>query len=411
MSRIGEWIAPRRLGIPFRWLMGASWTSNLGDGIALAAAPLLVASQTDSPFLVSLAALLQYLPWLLLGLHAGALADRFDRRRIVIAGNLIRAGLVGLLAVTVLTGTVNIAIVLVASFLYGLAEVLVDSASSTLLPMVVDRADLGIANARMQGGYLVANQLAGPPLGAFLFAAGMAFPLIAQIVFVLLAVVLISRIHVSPLPDRTEKRTPIRRDIGEGLRWIWRNPPMRTLALVIFVFNVTWAAPWSVLVLYATERLDMGAVGFGLLTTAAAVGGVLSTLAFGWLERHFSFATLMRVCLTLEVLMHLAFALTTVAWLALAIMFVFGAYAFVWGTISTTVRQRIVPTHLQGRVGSVYMMSVFGGAVVGQLLGGVLAELWGLTAPWFFAFVGSGLTLILVWRQLGSIAAAKPAMD
>src|SRR5690606_30473306 len=109
-----------------------------------------------------------------------------------------------------------------------------------------------------------------------------------------------------------------------------------------------------------------------------------------------SFATLMRVCLTLEVFMHLSFALITEAWIAFVIMFVFGAYAFVWGTISTTVRQRVVPNAYQGRVSSANMVCVFGGMVAGQAIGGVLAQTWGLTAPWWFAFVGAGVTVLLV---------------
>ncbi|MGK9220422.1 MFS transporter [Microbacterium barkeri] len=397
------------MGRDFRWLLASSWTSNIGDGIALAAGPLLVASLTDSPFLVASAALLQYLPWLLFGLHAGAIADRFDRRTLVMIANALRALVVAMLCVFIVTGAVNIGIVLVTMFAYGVAEVFADSASSTLLPMLVDHDDLGIGNARMQGGYLVANQFAGPPLGAFLFAAGSAWPFAAQIVCVLLAILLVSRIALPPLPPREGGHPPVRRDIAEGLRWTWRNPPMRTLAIVILVFNITWAAPWGVLVLYATEHLHMGAVGYGMLTTASAAGGLLSTMAFGWLERHVSFATLMRVCLSLEVVMHLAFALTTEGWLALVIMGVFGAYAFVWGTISTTVRQRVVPNELQGRASSLNMVCVFGGMVVGQALGGVIAQLWGLTAPWWFAFGGAGITLLLVWRQLGHIAAAKRA--
>jgi predicted MFS family arabinose efflux permease len=183
------------------------------------------------------------------------------------------------------------------------------------------------------------------------------------------------------------------------------------LVLIILVFNVTWAAPWGVLVLYATEHLHMGAIGYGALTTASAAGGLLATVSFGWLERHVSFATLMRVVLSLEVLMHLAFALTTVGWVALVIMFVFGAYAFVWGTISTTVRQRLVPHELQGRVSSVNMVGVFGGMVIGQALGGVIAEIWGLTAPWWFAFVGAAITLVLVWRPISQIVSARPVAD
>jgi MFS family permease len=412
MSSLGDMIAPRRLGTDFRWLMASSWTSNLGDGIALSAAPLLIASLTSSPLLVASGAMMQFLPWLLFGLLAGSIADHHDRRRLVMLANGSRAVIVLCLVAFLATGQVTVWIVLAASFLYGTAEVFADTAGSTLLPMLVRPADLGIGNARLQAGFLVGNQLAGPPLGAFLFAIGSFWPFIVQTLCVSLAVVLISRIASTPIPPKEEvpagtKPHPIR----EGLRWLRGNAPVRTLVLIILVFNVTWAAPWSILVLYATEHLNLGPVGFGALTTASALGGLAGTASFGWLERHVSFATLMRVCLSLEVLMHLAFALTTSAVVAFAIMFGFGAYAFIWGTISTTVRQRLVPLQLQGRIASVNMVGVFGGLVIGQLLGGLIAQAWGLTAPWWFAFAGSAITLLLVWRSISHIAAAPPAID
>ncbi|MBY6062462.1 MFS transporter [Microbacterium esteraromaticum] len=415
MTALGELIAPRRLGRDFRWLLASSWTSNIGDGVALAAAPLLIASMTSSPILVASGAVLQFLPWLLFGLHAGAIADRFDRRRLVMFANAARAIVIAALCVFLLTGTANIWIVLAVAFLYGTAEVFVDTTASTLLPMLVRPVDLGIGNARLQAGYLVANQFAGPPLGAFLFAAGSAWPFLLEGLCIVLAIVLVSRMAATPVPPREggpdAARTPVHTDIAEGIKWLWRNPPVRMLVLIILLFNITWAAPWGVLVLYATEHLNMGAVGFGALTTASAAGGLLATFSFGWLERHISFATLMRVCLSMEVVMHLAFALTSTGWVALVIMLFFGFYAFVWGTISTTVRQRLVPPELQGRVASVNMVGVFGGMVIGQALGGVIAQVWGLTAPWWFAFAGAALTLLVVWRPISYIVNAKPALD
>lgn len=425
MTGLGELIAPRRLGRDFRWLMSAAWTSNIGDGIALAASPLLIASMTSSPVLVASGAVLQFLPWLLFGLHAGAIADRVERRMLVMLAHGIRAVIVLALVVFLVTGTANIGLVLAVSFLYGTAEVFADTSTSTLLPMMVKPADLGVGNARLQAGFLVANQLAGPPLGAFLFAVGSFWPFLTQVLAVSVALLLISRIARQPVPPRAgapsdalstpdgsgAPRRGVRHDIAEGVRWTWRNRPVRTLIIIILAFNVTWAAPWGILVLYATEHLGMGPVGFGALTTASALGGLGATLSFGWLERHVSFAALMKVCLTLEVLMHLAFALTADGAVALVIMFGFGAYAFVWGTISTTVRQRLVPHDLQGRVGSVNMVGVFGGMVIGQALGGVIAQLWGLTAPWWFAFGGAALTLVLMWRHISHIAAVKPVLS
>lgn len=412
MPSLGELIAPRRLGRDFRWLMSSSWTTDIGDGIALSAAPLLIASLTSSPILVAGGLLMQYLPWLLFGLLAGSIADHHDRRRLVMIADGSRVIVVLGLVAFLVTGQATVWIVLGFAFLYGTAEVFANTAGSTLMPMLVKPADLGVGNARLQGGFLVGNQLIGPPLGAFLFAAGSFWPFVTQIVCVSLGVILISRIARTPIPPKNEPAdglTP--HPIREGLRWLRGNPPVRTLVIIILVFNVTWTAPWSILVLYATKHLGLGAVGYGALTTAAALGGLLSTFGFGWLERHVKFATLMRICLSLEVVMHLSFALTTSGVVALVIMFGFGAYAFVWGTISTTVRQRLVPLELQGRIASVNMVGVFGGLVIGELLGGVIAQTWGLTAPWWFAFGGSLITLVIVWRSISHIAAAKPIAD
>ncbi len=386
--------------------MASSWASNLGDGIALAAGPLLVADQTRSPALVSLAMLLISLPWLLFGLFAGAVADRIDRLRMVIVANLIRIGVLAVLCGTIATGAVNIAIVLTATFLLGTAEVFADTAYRTFLPMLVDKNDLGIANARLQAGFITLNEFAGAPVGAALFAVGTVLPFGAQMVCGLLGVVLVSRITLPPLPERTGDPTHVLREIADGWRWLLAHPPIRTLALVIVTFNVTWAASWSVLVLYSLDVLHMGAVGYGLLTSSAAAGGLLGTFLYGWLERRVPLAALMRTCLGLEVALHLGLAVNKSAWLAMAMMFGFGVYAFLWGTLSQAVRQRAVPTEFQGRIGSVYSVAIYGGVVVGSGLGGLIAQHGGLTAPFWFAFVGSGLTLVLVWRQLSHIAHA-----
>ena len=402
-------IAPPRMGRSFRWLLGSTYVSNVGDGIALAAGPLLVASQTDNEILVAMAALLQRLPWLLFGLYAGALADRVDRRRMVMIADGLRGVVLVGLSVVIVTGAFNIAAVLTAMLLLGIAEVFVDTPSQTLLPMLADHRDLGLGNARLQAGFLIGNQVVGPPIGAFLFATGMAVPFVTQAVLVALLILLVARIATPNGPVRELDDTHILNDIVEGVRWLVHHAAVRTLAIVIVAFNVTWGAAWAVLVLYALDHLDMTEVGFGLLTTAAAVGGLLSTVLYGRIERRFDLGNVMRVCLLLEVVSHLGFALTSSAIVAMALMFVFGAYAFVWGAVSQTVRQRATPMVLQGRVGSVYMVCVIGGIVIGQALGGWIAETWGLTAPFWFAFAGSAVTLALVWRQLPAIAHAEAA--
>jgi predicted MFS family arabinose efflux permease len=184
---------------------------------------------------------------------------------------------------------------------------------------------------------------------------------------------------------------------------------MRTLAMTVLTFNVTYGAAWSVLVLYAGERLGMDAVGFGLLTTAVAVGGVVGAVLYGSLERRFSLADIMRVGLLIETFTHLILALTTSSLVALAILVVFGAHEFVWGTTSTVVRQRAVPSELLGRVSGVYRVAIMGGLVIGTPIGGLLARQFGITAPFWFAFAGSGLLVAILWRQFDHIVHAGDA--
>ncbi|MFL6061759.1 MAG: MFS transporter [Marmoricola sp.] len=404
MIRLVETLVPRRLGIPFRWLMTSSWATNLADGFSMAAGPLLVASQTHDPFLISLAALVQWLPPFVFGLPAGALSDRLDRRRLVLAVNAVRVVVLALLVTAIVAGAVSIVLVLAALFLLGSAEVFADNTSSTLLPMLVHRDDLTIGNARLGFGMITLNQLAGPPLGAAMFAAGAAWPFAGEAVLVLAGIALFSRI-VLPEHGRTaEDEGHLLADVAEGFRWVRHNPAVRTLVLTILSFNVTYGAAWSVLVLYAREQLGLGPVGFGLITTVIGLGGLLGTATYGWITRHVSLGDLMRIGLVYETLTHLGLALTTHAAVALPIFFGFGAHAFIWGTTSMTVRQRAVPAHLQVRVGSVNMIGMYGGLVAGAALGGLLARAGNVTTPFWFAFGGSAVLVVLIWGQLTHIA-------
>ena len=405
MTRLAELLVPARLGRGFRWLLASFWVTNLADGITLAAGPLLVASQTHNPLAVAMAVLLQRLPWLMFGLYAGVVADRVSRRAIIIATGLARAVILLLLIASILTHHVDTAVVLAALFLFGVNETFGDTTSQTLLPMLVEPGDLGLANARSLTGMIVWNQLAGPPIGAALFAAGMALPFASETVCVLAGVLLIWPVRLPPR-SRAARPARVREDIREGWRWLWNHPAVRTLAITIFTFNVTFGAAWSVLVLYARERLGMSAVGFGLITTAMAVGGLLGSASYGWLARRVPLGVIMRGGLIIETLTHLALALTRWIWLALIVFAIFGAHAFIWGTTSTSVRQRAVPAEFQGRVGSVYLTGMVGGIVIGSALGGVVASWWGITAPFWFGFAGSAIILAFIWRSLLQIAHA-----
>jgi MFS family permease len=409
-SALIEPIAPARLGRDFRWVFGAATSENIGDGILLAAGPLLVASQTSDALLISMAVFVQYLPKLLFGVLAGVMADRSDRRLILIWVDLVRVAVLLVLAGTIVTGVVSIGVILVMLFVLATSETFADTAASSLLPRLVERKDLGIANARLQSSFLLTNRLLAPPIGAFLFVVGMAVPFAANAACFTLSVVLLSRLRAKSPGTGEGSGSParglgaIRDEMVEGIRWLVAHPPMRTLVITIIAFNVTFGAAWGVLVLYSREQLAMSEVGFGLITTAMAIGGLIGTTSYGRLERALSLGNIMRIGLVIETFTHLILALTTSAPVALAVMMVFGAHAFVWGTTATSIRQRAVPDAYLGRVTGVYTVGVFAGMVVGTPIGGLLARELGITAPFWFGFVGSAVLVTLLWREFDHIA-------
>ena len=179
---------------------------------------------------------------------------------------------------------------------------------------------------------------------------------------------------------------------------------MRTLVLTILIFNVTFGAAWSVLVLYATQRLGLGAIGFGLLTTVSAVGGLLGTGLYGWLTARVSLGNVMRAGLIIETLTHLALAVDHLAGCRHAdLLRVRRARLRLGDHLDHRAAARGAHGSA-GQGGQHQHVCVYGGLVVGAAIGGVLATHFGVTAPFWFAFAGSAAFVVLLWRELTRIA-------
>lgn len=399
LSSLLEQLFPPRLGHQFRLLILSSWSAYLGDGFAIAAGPLLIASRTRNASIVALAVLLQRLPWMLFGLFGGVVSDRFNRVRVASFVERLRAGILGAIAVLIYAGWASIEVILLGLFFLGVTEVFIETATDAIVPSLIHRDDLTLATSRRFTGVVTLNQLAGPPIGALLFAFGTALPFVGQSILVGIGAFLVSKIR---LPDqkREHVNTHLMQEIADGWRWIIHNGAVRTLFITIFIFNITFSAAWSVLVLFAEERLKLGSVGFGILTAAGAVGGIIGTALYGFITKRVTLANILRVGLIIETLTHLSFATTTNPAFAIGVMTIFGAHAFIWGATSVTVRQRAVPEALQGRVGSVYSIGMYGGLVVGAAFGGLIGSQFGVTGPFWFAFYGSGAFVLVIWRQL-----------
>lgn len=396
-------VLPVELGKDFRKIWPATAISNLGDGAMVAAGPLLVASITDQPAAVGAAAFIQQLPWLMFALFSGALADRLDRRRMIIAADTFRCVVLGALGLAVLLHHSPLWAIYLTLFLLGTAETLADNAASALLVGAVPKAQLGKANARLFATGTVLGQLGGPPIGAFLFALGNGVPLILDAVTFAAAAALISRVTSRPR-DVPTVGTALWTEVREGIHWLWNHSGVRTLAWTILAMNITFCAGFATWVLFARERLGLSDTQYGLLISAGAIGAVAGMPVYHLLEPRFGSLTLLRTGLVIETTVHLILALTRNPWVAGTTMAVFGVHAVVWGIVSTTARQLATPDALLGRVNSVYMLASIGGAAIGALLGGLLAQQFGLTAPFAVAFVAMVAVTAVAWRPLRQVS-------
>ena len=401
------------LGPRFRTLWAASAASNLGDGVWLVAAPLLAATLTRDPALVAGLAFAQRLPWLLFGLVGGALADRLDRRRAMVAVAVARAALVGLLAAALLLGRASMPLLYVVFFLIATGETLFDTSAAALLPAVVPSGLLPKANARLGGTWTVANQFVGPPLGGVLFSLAAVLPFLFGAGGLAVAAALLTTLRGSFAPERAEgeDRRPLRAEIAEGVRWLWRHRLLRSLSLAMALLNLTLVAQVAIMVLFAEERLGLGPDGYGLLLTAYGVGGVAGGLVAERVLARVGDARYLRLAIVVETAAPAAIALTRSPLVVGAVFIAFGLHAIVWGAVLTALQQELTPDRLRGRVGSVHMLLEYGSAAPGALLGGLLATRFGLTAPfWLGAIVGAAL-IPFAWSAFSdaNVRAARAA--
>ena len=392
------------LGPEYGKLWTASTLSNLGDGVTLVAGPLLIASLTRDPVLVAGVAFAQRLPWLLFSLISGALVDRLDRRRVMWAVDAFRTVLLGFVGLAVLLNFVSIPLLYTVFFLMGTVETLFDTASVSILPAVVPREKLEKANGRLFGAQIVSNQFAGPPLGGFLFAVAASVPFFLDAGSFAAAAALVLFMRGKFKAERPEGALPttLRAEISEGLRWLWGNKLLRTLAISLGIMNLTSTATISIFVLFAQERLGLGSVGYGVLLTSIAVGGVVGSLGAERLAGWLGAGTTMRMGLLIEAGSTGVIALSGEPLVVGAMLALFGFHAIVWNVITISLRQQIIPERLLGRVNSAYRLLGLGGMSLGALLGGILARGFGLTAPFWFASLSVAALAVVVWRILSN---------
>ncbi|MFI5807460.1 MFS transporter [Streptomyces sp. NPDC051561] len=367
-------------------LFTAAVISKFGDSLRSAAMPLLAASLTSDPVLISLVTACGFLPWLLFGLVGGAVADRVDQRRAMWAVDLVRGLLMAAFAVAVALGQAPIALLLAVAFALTTLQTLFDNAATALLPSLVPAPALGTANARLMTGQIIAGTFLAAPLVPLLMLWGPSVPYAVDAATYALAAVLIISLRTPP-PEREPRAegATLRRDMAEGLKALWADRSLRGLCVSAALCNVGVGALIAMLVLHITGWLDAGRAGYVAGITAYGVGSLAGGLVAGRLARLLGRIRCVFLAGAVQTGCLLAMGLVRELWMTVVALAVFGLMGLVWNANEVTLMQERAPSRMLGRMSAAFRTLAIAGAPLGALLGGLVASAWGLNTPMLMA--------------------------
>jgi predicted MFS family arabinose efflux permease len=396
-----------RAPFPRYWLSG--FLSDFGDGVRLAAFPLLAVHFTRSPAAVAAIAAVQGLPWLFLGAGAGVIVDRTDRRRVMVTMDIVQAVNVGALAVAILAHGAGLWLIYLTAFVTGIAAGLRGTAASASVPRLVKPADLDQANGRIVAGRIVGNELAGPAAGGLLFGLAAVLPFAVNAgtpgLAVLLLLTLPSVFQPVPREPRDPSQAPasraasVRQDLAEGVRWLWHHRDVRDLTIAVAVISAMDAAWFAVLVLYVIRILHLQPGAYGVLLAIGALGGIATGAGGARPTRRIGpWPSLLIAGLAMAV-SQAALGLTSSVVIAAITQFASSGAFALFNMTATTMQQRLVPAALLGRVTSLYGTVARGTEALGALAGGALAVVAGIRAPMLAGALPIAAVTILLARR------------
>ena len=390
----------QKLGRDYWRLWWANAISSTGDGAFVAALPLLAVTITRDPRLVSVVTAAMFLPWMLFSLPAGAVVDRYDRATLMWRAQAVQAAVVTIIAVLVVVHQANIEVLAAGGLLLGSAEVIFSNAAQSVLPALVPPELLAKANGSQQVSLTVGESFLGPPVGSLLFAAAAALPFGLDAASFAGSAAVLGRLprtgHAAENAENAEnaKRPPIRAQIAEGLRWLARHRLLRVIAVLLGIYNFANQMGQAILVLLATQTLHVSTGGYGLLLAASAVGSVVGGLVNPILTRRMGMLPSLVLPALVDAAAFVGIGLAPSPIAVAALLAVQGFSVAMWNVVTVSLRQRVVPGHLLGRVNSVYRMLGWGLMPLGALAGGFVAHAAGLRAPYIVAGLLCGLSAL-----------------
>jgi MFS family permease len=339
------------------------------------------------------------IPWLVLSLPAGVYIDRFDRRKLMITANFIRAILFGLIAFSAATGTLSIWTFMAILIGVGCCEVIFDMSAQAFLPQIVPSHLLEKANGRLSSLELITNTFIGLPLGAWAFVIAVGVPFGANAASFALAALLVASIRI-PSTATTEtsseqRRNSFKADLTEGLQWLWTNKLIRTLAIMLGIANMTAMFGEAIFVKYAAVELGVTGRAYGFLLALTAIGSILGGLLGDKIAKRLGIAQSIVYSYFVFGFVGIIYFFMPYVWaVAIAASFM-GLAGTTWNVVTVSLRQRVIPTELFGRVNSVYRFIGTGSIGIGALIGGQIAYSTNLRMPFLVAAI-VGLTSLII---------------
>lgn len=369
----------------------ASGVSNIGDGMVHAAAPLLTLSLTSDERLIAGVSFSSMIPWLVLSLPAGVYIDRFDRRKLMVVANIIRAILFGIIAISAAVGSLSIWTFMVILIGVGCCEVIFDMSAQAFLPQIVPERLLEKANGRLSSLELITNTFIGLPLGAWAFVVAVGVPFGVDAASFALAAVLVASIRL-PKKDAPDASTNIQQptflaDLKEGLAWLWNNRLIRTLAIMLGITNMTAMFGDAIFVKYAAEELGVTGRAYGFLLALTAIGSILGGLLGDRIAKKLGVAQSIIYSYFVFGFVGIIYFFFPYVWAIAIAASLMGLAGTTWNVVTVSLRQRVIPSELFGRVNSVYRFIGTGSIGIGALIGGQIAYATNLRMPFIVAAV------------------------
>ena len=385
-------------------LQAVAVSGSAAEGLMLAALPLLAVSVTTDPREISLVNVVGQSPWLLFSLFAGVLIDRLKRTTVLAWAYAVQVCAALALAVAGSAGWLGLPVLLVVAFAVTSAQVLGDGASGALVPELVPPARLTAANARLQvieGGV----QFVVPPLTGFLIAVASGAPAWLAAVMALTALLLTRRIPSIAIVH--ERKHPLH-DIADGLKHLVRMPLLRSITINVALGSFAASAGTAMFVLYATQVLHVGPVGYGVLLACLAAGWVGSSFFVQKVVARLGYSWSMRLAQAGSAVAHLLIAVVP-PWPPLvgAVLIFLTSVILVWSVCSQSSRQRFTPPELLGRVLTSHRALAWGMNPLGALTGGLVAAHWSLRGVWVVAGAIMTVSTVHVWFNLSPAAFRK----